>query len=273
MQHLRRLSPEQIIKGYARFSTDRFSEHGVPVVVAARNEENDLPATLVSLADSREAIRPIVVENGSHDRTAEFARAMGATVLTGALHKMAAQQQGVAHVLAEEGRGRPILFTDADTLVGRDWAGALAPDVQLGDKSQVRYGSVAFAHGEAVHVDAIRTAYAFTKDLNRLVRNKRPVGRGASMGIYFSEQDDFYEGYMQLAGDLFVAEEEAIANTVEGVGGKVARALGLRALVVTRGDRCSSVSQLIRLTGAGGFDERIALYKRDYGAFTPNRRP
>ncbi len=272
MNYLRSTPSKEIIRDYADFSKGQFRQDGLPVVIAARNEEADLPATLLALADSHEAVMPIVVENGSNDRTQEFASAMGAKALTGAVHKMDALQMGVDHVLNHEGTSRSVLFTDADTLVGRNWAVSISPTGHHAEESHVRYGSVAYAHGEAPHIDAIRTAYAFAKDLNSLVRNKRPVGRGANMSIHFSEHDDFYEEYMQLPPDLFIAEEEKIADMVEGQGGKVSRALGLRALVVTRGDRYDSLRTLIRLTGASGLKARVARYAQDYGEFTPNER-
>lgn len=272
MNYLRNASGEEVVRDYADFSRSQFKENGLPVVIAARNEEDDLPATLLALADSHDAVMPIVGENGSNDRTQEFASAMGAKVLTGATHKMGALQLGISHALTREEMGRSVLFTDADTLVGRNWARAISPDGHHAQESHVRYGSVAYAHGEASHIDAIRTAYAFAKDLNSLARNKRPVGRGANMSIYFSEQDEFYEEYMQLPSDLFIAEEEKIADMVENHGGKVSRALGLRALAVTRGDRYDSLKTLLQLTGAGGFDARVARYTQDYGEFTPNER-
>lgn len=272
MNYLRSTPGEKVVRDYADFTRGQFKEDGLPVVIAARNEEVDLPATLLALADSHDAVMPIVVENGSNDRTQEFASAMGAKALTVAAHKMGALQLGISHALTQEKMGRSVLFTDADTLVGRNWARAISPDGHHAQESHVRYGSVAYAHGEASHIDAIRTAYAFAKDLNSLARNKRPVGRGANMSIYFSEQDEFYEEYMQLPSDLFIAEEEKIADMVENHGGKVSRALGLRALAVTRGDRYDSLKTLLRLTGAGGFDARVARYTQDYGEFTPNGR-
>lgn len=267
MNYLRSTASEEIIRNYADFSKGQFREDGLPVVIAARNEEADLPATLLALADSREAVMPIVVENGSNDRTQEFASAMGAKVLTGAMHKMDAVQQGVRYALVVEGMGRSVLFTDADTLVGRNWASSIRPSDHRTEESHVRYGSVAYVHGQAPHIDAIRTVYAFAKDLNSLVRDKRPVGRGANMSIHFSEQDDFYEEYMQLPPDLFIAEEEKIADMVEEHGGQVSRALGLRALVVTRGDRYDSFRTLM-----SGFEAKVALYAQDYGEFTPYER-
>ena len=272
MNYLRSTPSEEIIRDYADFSKSQFREDGLRVVIAARNEEADLPATLLALADSREAVMPIVVENGSNDRTQEFASAMGAKALTGATHKMDALQMGVRYVLTQDGVARSVLFTDADTLVGPNWATSISPDGHYAEESHVRYGSVAYAHGEAPHIDAIRTAYAFAKDLKSLARSKRPVGRGGNMSIHFSEQDDFYQEYMQLPPDLFIGEEERIADMVEEQGGKVSRALSLRALVVTRGDRYDSLRTLIRLTGATGFDARVARYTQDYGKFTPNER-
>lgn len=270
VQYLRKTESVELIRDYGGFSRGQFSRDGVPVVIAARNEEVDLPATLLSLADSREPVRPIVVENGSTDRTHEFAEAMGAIVLSGATHKMDALHMGVDYVLSDSEAGRSILFTDADTLAGPHWAGRMKLDGSEAQPSEVRYGSIVCAHGEAAHVDAVRTAYAFVRDINNLVRRKRPVGRGANMSLYFSEEDNFQSEYMHLPSDLFIAEEERISDLIEQQGGRVSRALGLQALVVTRGDRYDSLRTLFRLTGSGGVKERVAQYARDYGDFTPH---
>lgn len=87
------------------------------IIVPARNEEQNLPTLLRSLAE--QASRPgeiIVVDDGSTDRTAELARQLGATVLRsqplpgGWRGKTWACHQG-----AQVAAGELLLFVDADT--------------------------------------------------------------------------------------------------------------------------------------------------------------
>lgn len=87
------------------------------VIIPARDEEHNLPLLLESLA--AQSIRPreiIVVDDGSADRTAEIARAGGATVIAsqplpdGWRGKTWACHQGAEHAV-----GGLLCFVDADT--------------------------------------------------------------------------------------------------------------------------------------------------------------
>jgi len=98
-------------------STNQHDYPKVSVIVPARNEERNLPRLLKSLAG--EEVQPqetIVVDDGSTDRTADVARAAGATVLVsrplpdGWRGKTWACAQG-AHAAS----GEILLFVDADT--------------------------------------------------------------------------------------------------------------------------------------------------------------
>ncbi len=103
-------------------SAPRADARAVSVVVPARDEETTLPAVLRSLAALRTPVREVlVVDDGSRDRTAEVARAAGATVVPAG--EPPAGWTGKAwacHVGAGATTGDLLLFLDADT--------SLAPD-------------------------------------------------------------------------------------------------------------------------------------------------
>jgi glycosyltransferase involved in cell wall biosynthesis len=87
------------------------------VIVPAFNEERLLPATLVNL---KEVVPPpfelIVCDNNSTDRTAEIARAAGATVVFEPVNQISrARNRGAAAA-----SGDWLLFVDADSLPSRD---------------------------------------------------------------------------------------------------------------------------------------------------------
>ncbi|MGE4002889.1 MAG: glycosyltransferase [Planctomycetaceae bacterium] len=85
------------------------------IVIPARNEQCELGATLESVRAAADALgQPwecIVVDDGSTDRTAEIARALGARVIAVELHNIGA----VRNAGAREARGRRLVFLDADT--------------------------------------------------------------------------------------------------------------------------------------------------------------
>lgn len=87
------------------------------IIVPAFNEEQFLPATLsaihfaMSQCDASGEV--LVVDNNSSDRTAEIARAHGATVVFEA-HNQIARARNAG---AREAHGRYLIFVDADTLI------------------------------------------------------------------------------------------------------------------------------------------------------------
>ncbi|HEY7225049.1 MAG TPA: glycosyltransferase family A protein [Micromonosporaceae bacterium] len=122
---IRRRDPADILTQDATWIRGRFgrvSRECVAVVIPARDEEHDLPATLLALARSTVSVVPIVVDNGSQDDTGAVAAHLGARVVSaesGA--KMAATQAGLRHAITNLAT-KDVLFTDADTLVLPAWA-------------------------------------------------------------------------------------------------------------------------------------------------------
>lgn len=85
------------------------------VVIPAFNEGRYLPETLSSLRDAARACRCglelIVVDNASADRTAEIAKAFGATLAHEPIHNIAR----VRNTGARHARSDVLVFIDADT--------------------------------------------------------------------------------------------------------------------------------------------------------------
>lgn len=268
---LRTADPNQIVGNYSGVCRESFrARDGVPVVIAAYNEEADLPATLVSLSRSTVPVAPIVVENGSNDRTEEFARTMGASVLSKPRPaKMSALQLGVELARDQNPSNTLVLFTDADTLVGPRWAeGMLRRRAELQKYAAVVLcGGLVIAHGKSPLVDRLRTVNLAIKDRARLINAAPPIARGSNMAIDFGPDNVLYEAYQQLLPNLFYGEEQAICDAATEAGGQVVAALGSDVTVMTRGDRFSSIREC--LESRRGHQARQEVYLSQYTNFRP----
>jgi glycosyltransferase involved in cell wall biosynthesis len=101
------------------------------VVIPARNAARLLPDCLAALRSqtmSASAFEVIVVDDGSTDKTAEVARALGARCLTQPRQGPgAARNHG-----ARQAQGRILVFTDADCRPEPDWLAALVQALDAG---------------------------------------------------------------------------------------------------------------------------------------------
>lgn len=92
----------------------------ISVVIAAYNEEKNLPkclAALVSQNFPKSGYEIIVVDNNSKDKTAEIARSFGATVVE-------EEKQGNTFAVKkgmDSATGEIIAMVDADTIVEKNW--------------------------------------------------------------------------------------------------------------------------------------------------------
>ena len=92
----------------------------VTVVIAAYNEEKDLPKCLTAITTQnfpKDDYEIIVVDNNSTDKTAEIAKSFGVKVIT-------ETKQGNTFAVKkgmDGAMGEIIANTDADTVVFSDW--------------------------------------------------------------------------------------------------------------------------------------------------------
>jgi glycosyltransferase involved in cell wall biosynthesis len=84
-----------------------------PVIIAARNEAGHIGRTLGALSQQAYEVDPIVVVNGSSDRTADIARDYGAKVLESSEGKIPAIQEGLRHL--GKRALEPVMILDADS--------------------------------------------------------------------------------------------------------------------------------------------------------------
>lgn len=212
-----------------------------PVIICALNEENDIAATLVSLSLSEAPVRPIVIDNGSEDETAAIASSMGAILLEEPLpSKMKAQQLGVKYALAET-EHHSLLFTDADTILGKSWAGSMLADARNLDTGQggLLFGHVGFTHGESPLTNIVRNTVHAAKQTHSRIARTQPVAHGANTVIWLDNGGCIEKGLHNLATDVW-PQDMAVRDSVLACGGIVKASLGVKSVAFTRGDRYKS---------------------------------
>ena len=106
-------------------------ESAVSVVVPARNEETFLPETLASLEriETDREYEVIVVDGLSHDRTAEQAASVGATVVDGTGTGIGIDRNIGGSIAS----GKWVAFLDADTVVRPTWLDTMIEFLEAGN--------------------------------------------------------------------------------------------------------------------------------------------
>jgi len=268
VRRLRSATGAEVVHDHAAQTRQRlFNPRGIPVVIAARNEAEDLPATLLTLSRSQQAVQVWVAVNGTTDQTAARATAMGARVLECPIpSKTAAVQMAVA-AIHRRAAGGPILFTDADTLVGPGWAGTLAGVCRAEHAPVIALGNALFTHGDSAVADMVRNARKVALS-HRAERRGRPaIAQGANMAIDFAGSARALDCYMSIDPTRFIGEEQEIVARVLAVGGVCRNAISREATVITRGDRFRFLD-LWRLRKDDDFSLRRARYQ-EYGEISP----
>jgi glycosyltransferase involved in cell wall biosynthesis len=233
--------PDDVVIAAAAFSRSQFSHSGIPVLICAWNEEKDLPVTLATLAHSTETVHPIVVDNGSTDRTTEFAQRMGATVLFEPKPaKIHALRTGLSY-LGEELGARQALLTDADTIMSKHWARLMSGTIEEGQLSTATSTAGHHAGGEQER-RRLLTGLRFSRNLalhTYRAATSAPIrGRGHNMALGFtpSEVQTISD---ELDPHRITTDDNDLVAAFRNHGAMEKYSLDPRTIVVTRGDRLS----------------------------------
>jgi len=247
---LRSQAPDDLIVEHRQGCRKAFTPRlgSLPVLVCARNEADDLPATLVSIARSNTPVVPIVVNNDSTDATAEIATTMGAVVIDHAPRgKSGAFRVGMEYAL-DAFPGSPLLSTDADTIVGSSWAETMTHSaVNAGSthNGALLFGGVVISAGESRITDATRTISLNGKQVISRLAHRQPGARGANVCVV---------GLAELQGAIsdipdatFPCSDSALRDAILGAGGGVHSTIRPESQVVSRGDRYSQLLPYLRV--------------------------
>lgn len=264
---LRKFGPEELLQKYSHLTRKAFKrkEGTIPVIIPARNEEMDLPACLVSLANSVRPVHPVVVVNCSNDRTKEFALELGATTLEiDGVKKIGATQYGIRTVIEQgflsDREHKIILFTDADTILPRRWslhlsrrltkAFAIAPQ-----KGAAIFGSAAYLHGPSMLADLAQCLHGFYLDISYAIQRKQPLVRGANYGIILDTANTILSTFENLNPRQIYRDDVKIHQKLHEAGVQILRALHPETVIITRGDRATSLAEFFKNIYQPGYEK------------------
>jgi len=207
------------------------------VMIPAFNEERNIGRTLESLP--AQFVNPVVVVNGSNDRTAEIARSFGATTLETERQGKLPAIQFALQALGSKAL-EPVILLDADTrpLMPRAWARtmthALHPDddipaavsapVWFVRNDQAERSSVVSATARSMY----RQAHGLLATINR---NAPPAYYGPNQSFKLSNSDTL-DAVLEL-GHFWPKEDVAMANAIKSTGGTFRQLIDTRAMTVS----------------------------------------
>lgn len=245
----------------------------LPAIICVRNEEQDLPGTLLSIA--RTEALPVVVDNASNDRTAEIAQHMGAIVRSQPVgKKMAATQHGVAYVRQELGADK-VLLTDGDTLVMPSWDRAMETYLDNADneKGAAVYGNSLLLFGESRLADIVASSLNLMYGEMNELRKQLPITRGHNYGLNFDKQGVLEGVIDRMNPDLFIGrdpsehEDYQLGLAFDAANVSVVSCLDPDAWVLTRHDRVNSVRDVLSaaMGRSSHVDQVLPSYMAEYG--------
>jgi hypothetical protein len=282
---LRELPAEELVSNYEVQTTELFSTAQslrAPdiVVLPACNEEQDIPAALLSLSRSIRPVIPIVVENGSQpdDKTYEYASRMGAIVLHSEPAKMRATQVGLSVARERFPMQRLIHFGDADNLYPKATIAAISEaakrtNVENRGEGALQFGMGVYDHGESLVVDTMRSGRLIRKAVERKARGQSPMPYGFNYAVHIGKDGKVVEALNAIDPQLFVREESEIVKAVIASGLAISQLVSPGAFVFTRSDLIRTRAEWSEFKGAS-METKTKYYKRNYPDvdFVPNAK-
>lgn len=217
------------------------------LLIPARNEEEDLPGTLLA-ASRAENVLPFVLNNNSTDKTGEVATSMGAILIdvpVGGI--IASVQAGIKRAM--EYRVDKLFFTDADTLVPPTWHKAMDERLNQVDqgKGAIAYGNAVLWYGEHKSTDMVLSVgKALRFAIHGMHSDPELPAYGYNHAIRFDRDGRIIEEIRKLDPRITNGADTQVKNAVLSAGGTVGYAHGMRSWVVPRNDRITTVRQRLK---------------------------
>lgn len=280
---LREVPAEVLVDSFGAHTSELFEaasrlEAPDVVVIPACNEEQDIPANLLSLSRSVRPVVPIVVENGSDasDKTHEYAIRMGAIVLQCEPAKMRATQIGLKASRERFPMQSVVHFGDADNLYPKITVSAMSKAVQKTNEQNdgndaLVFGMGVYDHGSSIAVDVMRSGRLIRKAVQHKLKGEAPMPYGFNYALHIGKNESVVEAMGALDSRLFVREESEIRKVALASGLVIDQLVHPHAFVFTRSDLIRSRAEWRDFKGAP-MDTKTKYYKRNYPGvdFLPN---
>lgn len=193
----------------------------LPVIIAAYNEEARIGRTLSHL--DTDTYAPIVVVNGSTDRTAEVADEFnGVTVIERDEQGKLPAIQSALHHLGDAALGN-VLYLDADSYpVSRNWGASMTAQLTSDERPSVVGGLTAFTDGNIVE-DTLRSYRRKGEAQQAQIEGSLVAFTGSNMATHFGNAAML--GEILALPHIWPGEDRAIADHITKSGGTLSYAL------------------------------------------------
>jgi glycosyltransferase involved in cell wall biosynthesis len=246
---LKKHSPEKVMDLHGdsiRGNLSRESEN--IVLVCALNEAANIPYLFFALAQNSIPLKPILIDNGSSDQTAEFATALGATVISESRKgKIFAELAGFRYITECQPDTQAIFHTDADSYPLSTWAQSVLTYTEKNIPKEL--GGQVFSplvyFGSFLR-DTFRSAVANTID--RLYERKGFArAHGPNTLIIPDQEKKILHSLVKPIDAVPVIGVDAfLADRVREAGGRSSQSFSIASTVLTDGDRYASVMDIVR---------------------------
>ena len=242
------ISGDVILKNNASSMKNAFSERGIPVIVRARDEQEDLPKLLFSLSRSNTPVNPIIVDNGSSDATPYIGKSLGLTVITEKrIGVVPASISAFNYIREANLHTQPVLFSDADSIPGMKWASSMISLLgKMGRSGGIAYGLYAYFGGQLLSDSLLTSAYHMKSLLSFNLRNK-VTAHGGNSGIKFDQDGKILEACTHLDPKFTIGLGGLIRDKVKGANGIAIRSFNPFTLSPTRSDRMPDLYSVFKL--------------------------
>lgn len=267
LRRLNNCSGREIACRFGTFTRQQFrnsDRYRLPVLIAARNEAEDLPKLLVALSYSTLPVEPIVIDNDSSDETYCLSEQMGARVLREErIGQISAMRTGFDFLSLDRPKAPAVLITDADSFPLESWAAAASR--RLSSFSHESGGVITGSRYKIgkKRFEALYTLAGHLNDLRTYIKENRIKAYGPNLGIRFDSRGSILNALTQLDSRCILGTDNYMFYTVVSSGGDFGYLADARGIVLDKDDRYPTwkdffLRRLKKRTSESYYTDRLA---------------